>query len=377
MLAGAGHAQLDLLAALSRGRLSGCAVTLITSQPAFHYSGMLPAVIAGVVDPDAAQIPVADIARAAGIRVLETSVVALDVGAQQLTPSDGSRVGYDLLSLDVGSSTAGLSLPGVDAHAFAMRPFSAALGLITKLDAAISATAPRAIIPSVVVGGGAAGFEIACAVRARILAASRAPRVTIIDASARDGLPLAGFADATRRLAARALSSRGIAVVAGSVTAVHTDAVTLTDASVTRDIASAATAWVPGPAAHPWLATSGLRCDDRGYPLASPTLALDAGNTVFGGGDCVTLRDATATPKAGVFAVRMAPVLAANVLAVARGESPAATYAPQRNFLALLSTGDGRALLRWRGVSLESRSAQRLKTWIDERYLTRYRVLAR
>ena len=192
VLAGAGHAQPDLLAALSRRRRRDCDVTLITSQPAFH-------------------------------------------------------------------STTGRSLSGVDAHAFAMRQFSAALGLITKLDAAIDASAPGAIISSVVVGGGAAGFGIACAVRARILVASRVPRVTIIDASARDGLPLAGFAVPTRRLASRALSSRGIRVVAGSVTAVHTDAVTLTDASVTRDIASAATAWVPGPAAHPWLASSVAR----------------------------------------------------------------------------------------------------------------------
>jgi NADH dehydrogenase FAD-containing subunit len=76
-----------------------------------------------------------------------------------------------------------------------------------------------------------------------------------------------------------------------------------------------------------------------------------------------------------VYAVRMAPVLAANVLALMRGEAPRAIYTPQRDFLALLSTGDGRAVLRWRGFALESRWADRMKTWIDTAYLSRYRTL--
>ena len=73
------------------------------------------------------------------------------------------------------------------------------------------------------------------------------------------------------------------------------------------------------PAPHPWLAASGLACDARGYALADSALALDAARTVFGGGDCVTLRDAPQTPKAGVYAVRMAPVLATNVMTAAFG----------------------------------------------------------
>ncbi len=72
----------------------------------------------------------------------------------------------------------------------------------------------------------------------------------------------------------------------------------------------------------------------------------------------------------------MAPVLAGNVLAVMQNRLAERRYVPQRSFLALLSTGDGMALLRWKGVTLESRWAQHLKTWIDQRYLRRYRALA-
>jgi selenide,water dikinase len=198
----------------------------------------------------------------------------------------------------------------------------------------------------------------------------------IVDASIADGTPLGGFAMAARSRAGRALARRGIALLSGQVIAVEADAVRVQSADGEQMLPSVATAWVTGPSAPPWLAESGLQCDDRGYPLIDDSLALTADGTAFGAGDCVTLRHAPQTPKAGVFAVRMAPILAANVRAAMMGLPSAERYTPQANYLALLSTGDGSALLSWRGVALESRWAHHLKRWIDDRYLRRYRALA-
>ncbi len=377
VLAGAGHAQLDLLAALAARRLEGWQVVLVTSQPDFHYSGMLPAIIAGAEPLDAASIPVAAIARAAGIDVREVAVTGLDAGNRTLALSDGASLSFDLLSLDVGSAAASIDAPGARDFAFAMRPFASAVGLLDALDAACRGRAPGESVPAAVVGGGAAGVEIALAVRARILAAGRTPAVTIVDASATDGLPLAGFGPSSRRLAATALSRRDVALCCAHAKRVTADALLVEANGRETLLPSVATAWVTGSAPQPWLAQSGLDCDARGYPLASSTLSLTADDSIFGGGDCVTLRDFPATPKAGVYAVRMAPVLARNVLAGASGDPTRVMYAPQRDFLALLNTGDGRALLRWRGVTLESQWASWLKHRIDASYLQRYRDLAR
>ncbi len=377
ILAGCGHAHLDLLAALCRGIPAGWRVTLVTPQPAFHYSGMLPSIIARHEPPAAADVLVARIAAAAGMSVALARVTALDASARRLTLDDGRTLSFDLLSLDVGSVAAGLDLPGARAHAFAVRPFATALALVARLDARAAEVGPGGAVPVVVVGGGAGGVEVAFAIRARLAASGCLPDVTIIESSCDDGLPLAGFAPAQRRGAARALALRGIAVVAARVTAAAADHVSVTPAGGAGDrvLPSQATAWVTGAAPHPWLAASGLACDDRGFPLAAPTLALDDVAMIFGGGDTVTLRDAPRTAKAGVYAVRMAPVLAANVLAAMTGTALRRVYAPQQDFLALLSTSDGRALLNWRGRALESRWAQQLKSWIDERYLARYRAL--
>jgi NADH dehydrogenase FAD-containing subunit len=87
----------------------------------------------------------------------------------------------------------------------------------------------------------------------------------------------------------------------------------------------------------------------------------------------VTLADYPETPKAGVYAVRQGPVLARNLRA-ALGEGSPATYVPQRTFLSLLNTADGKALLRWHGIVSHSRFAWWLKDRIDRRFVRRYRA---
>jgi len=374
ILAGCGHAHLDLLALLGRGFPAGWRVTLVTPQPAFHYSGMLPAIIAGAVSLDSADIPVARIAAAAGMHVHLASIASLDVAGRRVTLDDGHALAFDLLSLDVGSVAAATKIPGARLHAWPMRPFASALALMAQLDAVIAAHRPNDAVPVAVVGAGAAGVEIALALRARILRASLVPAVTLIDPMMGDGLPLPGAGSAFRARAARALASRAVRLRGVGVREVTGDGVVLDDPGSTL-VPSVATAWVTGAASQPWLAASGLPCDARGFPLASAQLTLAPDASIFGAGDCVTLRDHPDTPKAGVHAVRMAPVLAANVHSVMQDGAPAARYQPQCSFLALLSTGDGAAVLRWKGIALESRWAQHLKSFIDERYLRRYRML--
>jgi len=92
---------------------------------------------------------------------------------------------------------------------------------------------------------------------------------------------------------------------------------------------------------------------------------------VFGAGDCVT---DTKRPraKAGVFAVRAAPLLAANLRAALQG-APLKPFAPPRNYLALVSAGERRAVGIWNGFSFQGRWAWRWKDRIDRRFVARYR----
>jgi len=96
---------------------------------------------------------------------------------------------------------------------------------------------------------------------------------------------------------------------------------------------------------------------------------------VFAVGDCGTLRDYPSLAKSGVYAVREAPILWANLRAAARG-APLTAFRPQRDFLSILNTCDGRALLRYKGLVTWSRWAWRLKDRIDRGFMRRYQRLA-
>jgi selenide,water dikinase len=97
------------------------------------------------------------------------------------------------------------------------------------------------------------------------------------------------------------------------------------------------------------------------------------GAPIWGAGDCVTLRDFPGVAKAGVYAVREAPVLDRSLRA-ALGKGRPGRYRPQRSYLALLNTGGGWALMRWKGIHRHSRWAWRLKDMIDRRFVRRYRA---
>jgi selenide,water dikinase len=130
--------------------------------------------------------------------------------------------------------------------------------------------------------------------------------------------------------------------------------------------------WVAGAAGPALLGGAGLPLDPRGFLLVDPTLRTVDGAPVWAAGDCATLAERPGTPKAGVYAVRQGPVLARNLRA-ALGEGTPVPYVPQRTFLSLLNTADGKALLRWHGVVSHSRWAWWLKDRIDRRFVRRYR----
>ena len=126
---------------------------------------------------------------------------------------------------------------------------------------------------------------------------------------------------------------------------------------------------MPGPpaAAWPWGQSGFIRIDAQLRSLSHPQ--------VFAVGDCAewAVEGDDPLPKAGVFAVRMGPVLARNLRASLQGTA-LASYAPQRRYLALLSTADRRAILAWDRFSAQGHWAWRWKDRIDRGFLARFKL---
>lgn len=353
---GAGHAHLEILRRLAIHPRADVDLTLVSAADRHHYSGMVPGFLQGQYEEREITFDLPALAAAAGGRFLRARATTIDPSAREVRLDDGGVLGYDLVSFNVGSRSAGDEEETVRRHAAVVKPIDRAVDLRRRL-------AELAQGKAVVVGGGAAGVEIACAI------ASVQGRVTILEGSE---AILADYSKRFRRRAEAVLAGKGIEVRTGvRVEAVEADAVRLRGGG---RLGSDLTVWLTGAAAWPLFEASGLPVDKKGFLLVDDSLRSVADPRVFGAGDCVTPERHPETPKAGVYAVREAPVLWKSLVMALEGGTPP-RYEPQRSFLSLLNTGDGKALLRYKGLVAHARWAWRLKDRIDRRFMARYKVL--
>jgi selenide,water dikinase len=366
LLVGAGHAHLEILRRLAIDP-PGVALTVVSGAPRHHYSGMVPGYLQGTYSEEEISVDVPSLAARSGGHFVVGQAVGLDPQARRVALASGDELPYDLVSFAVGSQPAGVDDQAVAAHAQLIKPLGRVAELRARLLELAGRTEEGQRASVAVVGGGAAGVEIALAA-ARVLDDARLDRqLTILEAGP---AILAGYTDRFRARASQVLAARGIAVRTGSrAIAVRPHEVEAADGSI---LPSDLTIWLSGAVAQPLFRSSGLPLDDRGFLLLDDALRSLGDPRVFAAGDCGTLARYPETSKAGVYAVREAPVLWQSLLA-ALNNGPAPRYRPQRGFLSLLNSADGRALLSYQGMVSHSRWAWRLKDWIDRRFMARYR----
>ena len=349
LLLGAGHANLLALPPL-RAALPGVAILLIDMADRATYSGMFPGLVAGHYRADQISVGLADFAARHKAGFLRARVTGIDADARQVTVAlpCGSvrRLDYAQAALDLGSHGAMPEIEGFRDHARAVKPLRADLPL------------PDRGLPSVVIGGGVAGAEIALALSHR----QHAP-VTLIEAGPRIAATLTPHG---RTLLCRALDGAGVTVLTGTrVGRVAAEHVVLDDG---RRIDSALTLGIAGARAADWLARD-LPVDDMGFVRVGPSLQVPGHPDLFAAGDCASMTHAP-RPKAGVFAVRQAPILAQNLAARHQGRGCRAFH-PQRDYLKIVSLGGRYALAEWHGIALQGAWLWRCKDRIDRGFIAR------
>lgn len=363
---GGGHSHLEVLRRQILRPHPGLSLTLVSSAVRQPYSGMVPGFLAGTYDEAEIAFDLAALAERAGGKFVEAVAASVDPARRFVRLADGRNLEYDFVSFAVGSSTKGVDVPGVRERAFPIKPIHNA----GKLRGALTGLASRpGTVRVVAVGAGAGGVEVACACAAILDRAARPREVTIVGRRAEI---LEGYSPRMRRRARRVLEEKRCAILLGArVTQVQSDSVGLEDG---RSIPSDLTIWLTGPGPPDLFRGSGLTLDSRGYLLVDDSLRSVSDPRVFGAGDCVTLARYPDTPKAGVYAVREGPALWGSLMAAVRG-APSPRYRPQKGFLSILNTSDGRALLQYKGLVSWGRWDWRLKDSIDRRFMRRYQGL--
>jgi selenide,water dikinase len=214
-----------------------------------------------------------------------------------------------------------------------------------------------------VIGGGAGGVEILLAMQHRLATHGLAASFSLV--SDRWSLP-----SALERLLVRVLRAKEVRLAIGSaVTSVRGEVITLESGETLRaDRMLAAT----GASALPWLRASGLACDTAGFVQVDATLRSVSHPFVHASGDCATIVGGP-RPKAGVFPVRQAPCLAHNLSAAIEG-TPLRSYRPQRDWLAIVTTGPRHAIATRNGFAIGGAWVWRWKDRIDRAFVARYRA---
>lgn len=368
ILLGGGHAHIAVLRSAAQRRFDG-ELVLVSPNAQQLYSGMMPAQLRGVVGERALSIDLGALCRAAGAQFVESSATNMSVTRSHAhVQTDTTSIDGDWCSVDIGAIPTGHALPGVREHAYATRPLNAWHSLLQRVNEVLTTSDDDVPLSCCVVGGGAAGCELAFALLARADMLGRAMSLTILSAAPR---LLPDFSTRMSRCITALLETRGVRVKTGatvaSVTAHH---VQLADG---QHIDSALTLWLTGADAPPLLRASACTTDAAGFLLVDATLRAVNGDALWGAGDCVSHVVSPWVTKSGVYAVRSGAVLAHNLRCVTSGAvNRIRTFTPQHHTMFILDSADGRAVLHWRGILSYSRWAWLLKRVIDRRFVARY-----
>jgi selenide, water dikinase len=368
LLIGGGHAHVQVLRAFGVAPPPGTTTTLISSARHTAYSGMLPGYIAGHYSRADSHIDLAALCAANGIRFIEQEVVSLNVAAKQVETHNGERHAYDCLSIDTGSTTPLANVPGAARYAIPVKPVERFLAALDAMTAAVPAEAGEHGI--VIVGAGAAGFEVVLALDYRMRTRPGETPVAAFHLVTDRARVLDEFPRKVQAYGEHLLGRQHIEVHSGSAVAeVDAQGVRLANGVL---IAAQHVIFVTGAAPAPMYSHSELKTDERGFIAVNAALRSVSHPDVFASGDVASVLEHP-RPKAGVFAVRQGPPLTHNLRRALAGEPPV-PFNPQRKYLVLLSAGRKHAIATRNGIVLRGDWVWHWKDWIDRRFVARFKV---
>ncbi len=352
VLLGAGHAHVEVIRRFAMRPEPGVRITLIGREPETPYTGMLPGLIRGDYTFEQAHIDLAPLAASAGARLLLAEATEIDLAARTLAVPGRPDVQFDILSIDIGGEPAMPSGAGLP-----VKPIGQFLTRLASLEAVLPRGARIAVV-----GGGAGGTELALALahryrdRVRIVLICETPE------------PLGSAPSYARSTVRTALVEANVELTCGVRAVGLADGrLALSDGSF-LEVATAL--WATGVVGPSILAASGLDCDAAGCVRVAASLRSISHDFVFAAGDCAAI-EGNPRPKAGVWAVRAGPPLAANLRRAAKGE-PLRRWRSQKDALAIVGLGNGRALAWRNGLAVSGKPIARWKNHIDRRWMRMY-----
>ncbi|MGB3640930.1 MAG: selenide, water dikinase SelD, partial [Rivularia sp. (in: cyanobacteria)] len=374
VLIGGGHSHAIALKMFAMNPLPGIRITLITSNSYTPYSGMLPGHIAGFYTHERCHIDLRKLASFAQAQLYIDCVTGIDLKNNRVICANRPDVSFDLLSIDIGSTPAIISVPGATKYAIPAKPVGNLLHHWYELVEKISYN-PQKPVKIGIVGGGAGGVELALSMLGNLQQYEPNLDIHLFGKDKRlmpNANPLLG------NLLRRIFIKRGIIVHLGETVCQIAPEGDIENYIVICESGKTVECnyifWVTQASAPKWLESTGITTDKRGFILVNDNLQSLSHPQVFAAGDIATVKNHPRA-KAGVFAVRQGKPLFENLRRSLLGKT-LKKYVPQKDYLSLIGTGDGSAIATRGSFTLPpSTLLWHWKDYIDRKFMDKFRDL--
>ena len=359
VLVGGGHAHLSVLRSLNHRKFSKFEVILITPNRYQNYSGMLPGWMAGHYSKAQLQINLQSLAQKANIHLIVNRVIGIDAEKSLVYLPENNQIKYDLLSVDMGCETDVSKFGALQEKLLPIRP------LDNFIEAWSEIISKKKKFQLVVVGGGAAGVELALAAQYSFKRSKMYESGHVDLVVSESGL-LTEFSPKIQCYIKNILFNAGITVHYLKASGTKEGLILSNGKFLAADCVIAAT----GTQAPLWLQKSNLMLDKNGYIAVDGYHKSLSHPNVFATGDISSRQDSIIT-KSGVHAVRAGPILFSNLLAT-QNEKPLTFYYPRKYSLYILACGSRHAIASWGKWSIQGKLVWYLKNWIDQKFVKKF-----
>jgi NADH dehydrogenase FAD-containing subunit len=342
----------------------GIKVTVIAPSDFHYYSGMGPGMLGRTYTPADIRFATQKVVTRQGGVFVRDWVTRIDARAKQVFTKSGNFFEYDVLSFNAGSYVPMDAVEEKGENIFPVKPIEKLMQASEKLEKLFSEGPSRISI----VGGGPSSAEIAGNV---LQLAKRCggtePRVTIFAGNRF----MARFAKGVRERVMSTLDKQGIHILeTGYVTDVTQNRITLERGEgFETDFTFMASGVIPSRI----FKASGLSIGPDNGLLVNEYLQSVDSPDIFGGGDCIHFQPRP-LDKVGVYAVRQNPVLCGNLMAQLTGGN-LTPFDPGPDYLLIFNLGQGRGVLKKKGLVFGGRPAFWIKDYIDRKFIKRFQSI--
>ena len=348
LLLGAGPAQVQVLQALAAQPVLGVQITLVSAHTHPWLPSRVPGFVAGHYSAEDCQWSLEPLVQRSGVQWLRASVRTLDASARTVQLDDGRTLSFDWASINLpgvhNRELVEQSMPGAREHGLFAHPLAAFCALWPQ----VQTMAMQRPLRFTVVGAGATGIELACALQHRVPHAS----VTLLSG---EHPPGHGYPAALQQRLLQALKRRKITVLQDRALAMTAASVQL---GCGAELASDVTVLATPKQVPRWLMESGLELSRDGLMAVDDFQRSTSHPWVFACGDVCS---APARADSGVS-------LARHLTATVAGQALAAP-APRFASWPVISLGQRTAVTYWRDFTVQGAWVWWLKAWQERRWL--------